>query len=247
MQAAAQALLPIGQVMELASLVPVYYNRGRVHEQQKRYEKALEAYEQALRLLDAEQEVQGYEIILHDIADVYYAQGQLEPALEYYQRAAEAKERGDDPSDLVTTLQALAEVQMELRQTTEALRVYEKCLALLRGLPAPGEPGQLAAVYDGLGRAHEQEEQQGNGQPGDDPQQGGLAAARGAEDAGELAGGHGEIEPRQGDGISAIAVIGLAPDRYLERAHPRHRIRRRSSGRMTQASAARTTAMKLAL
>ena len=132
---------------------------GRVYERQRRYEEALEAYQQALQLLDAEQEPQLYGVVLHDMADVYEAQGQLEQALEYYQRAAQAKERIGDPSDLVTTLQALAEVQVELGQESEALQVYEKCLAVLLGLPAPGEPGQLAAVYYGLGQAHEQGEQ----------------------------------------------------------------------------------------
>ena len=79
---------------------------------------------------------------------MYEAQGQLEPALEYYQRAAEAKERGNDPSDLVTTLQALAEVQVELQQITEALQVYEKCLVWSFALRLPDRKGVQEIFVD---------------------------------------------------------------------------------------------------
>src|SRR5207244_3512620 len=125
---------------ETNQLAAVYDWLGRAYEQEEQYEAALEAYQQALQLLDAEQEPQVYGIVLDDIGDVYRAQGQLKQALNYYQRAAEAKERGDDSSGLAATLQTMAEVQLELGQEQEALQLYQKCLALLQGLVALDEP-----------------------------------------------------------------------------------------------------------
>jgi tetratricopeptide (TPR) repeat protein len=155
-QATAQALLPMDQVMEPTEQqrAIIHHQLGRLYEEEERYEEALEAYEQALQLLDVEQEPQFYGVVLHDIADVYRVQGELEQALEYYQRAAKAKERGENVRDLVTTLRMLADVQLELGQETEALQVLEKCLTLLRELPAPGEPKRLAGVLVLLGQIY---------------------------------------------------------------------------------------------
>jgi hypothetical protein len=71
-------------------------------------------------------------------------------------------------SDLVTTLQALVDVQLALGQEAEALPVLEKSVRLLRRLPAPGEPKQLAEVLVLLGQiylAQEQAERQKREEP----------------------------------------------------------------------------------
>src|SRR5207302_1886668 len=62
------------------------------------------------------------------------------------------------PGDLVTSLRAQAGVQLELGQEQEALHIYERCVQLLQELPALGAPEQLAAIYHGQGRLHEQQE-----------------------------------------------------------------------------------------
>src|SRR5207249_3228531 len=76
-----------------------------------------------------------------------------------YQQAGKAKEQGNDPSSLVTTLQALANVLEELGRDAEALQVYEQCVQLLQELPAPGQPRQLAAVHHRRGRLYGRMEQ----------------------------------------------------------------------------------------
>src|SRR5205807_2665709 len=138
-------------------LAAIYHGQGRLHEQQEHYAQALEAYQQALQVLDAEREPQGYAVVLHNIGNVYRAQQDLEQALSYYQQAAAFKERGGKPGDLVTSLRAQAAVQLELGQEQEALHIYERCVQLLQELPAPGAPEQLAAIYHRQGRLHEQQ------------------------------------------------------------------------------------------
>src|SRR5205823_3928614 len=108
-------------------LASVYDSLGRFYKQRTEYAQALAAYQQALSLLDGEQEPQFYGVVLHDLGDVYQEQEAWEPALNAYQQAAKYKERGQNLSGLVTTLRAQAEVLVALEREAEALEVYERC------------------------------------------------------------------------------------------------------------------------
>src|SRR5947199_477630 len=105
-----QFLLLVMQQAPSSRLFPYTTLFRSLYERRKEYAQALEHYQRALELLDGEQEPGFYGVVLHDIEDVNRDQSARVTEAESYRRAAESKEHAGKVGDLVTTLQAQAEV-----------------------------------------------------------------------------------------------------------------------------------------
>ncbi|MGZ6349176.1 MAG: tetratricopeptide repeat protein [Ktedonobacterales bacterium] len=106
---------------DIKQLPRAYDQLGRAYERRRDYQGALDAYQQALQRLVAEQDMPYYGVVLHDIGDAYRGLGQLQEARNYYQQAELAKAKASNVRDRVTTLLALASLQQTIAEPLETV------------------------------------------------------------------------------------------------------------------------------
>ena len=126
---------------------PVYKNQiGTVHEDQGEYDKAVECYKDALRLLE-ELNISGYEdeaIFCRNLANVYVKQRKFREAIEPADKAynIRIKRLGDHP-DTVRSIFQQGVIQANLRKFDKALELFLKGWEMEKSL----EPGNHSKVW----------------------------------------------------------------------------------------------------
>ncbi|MFJ2773578.1 tetratricopeptide repeat protein [Streptomyces sp. NPDC087300] len=118
-----------------------------------RFEQALACFHEARDLTDPEESPGVYGVILHDIADTYRDARDLKEAVEHFRQAVAYKQRADNPSDLATTMTALANTLVSIGEHTEARDVLERLLA---EAPKIGDAERQAAVLHNVGLTYEE-------------------------------------------------------------------------------------------
>ncbi|MGW2230007.1 tetratricopeptide repeat protein [Streptomyces formicae] len=118
-----------------------------------RFEQALACFHEARDLTHPEESPGVYGVILHDIADTYRDARDLKEAVEYFRQAVSYKLRADNPSDLATTMTALANTLVSMGEPTEARDVLEQLLA---EVPKIEEGERRAAVLHNIGLTYEE-------------------------------------------------------------------------------------------
>ncbi|MGV9880508.1 tetratricopeptide repeat protein [Streptomyces sp. NPDC003006] len=118
-----------------------------------RFEQALDCFREARDLADPEASPGVYGVILHDIADTYRDAHDLKEAVEHFRQAVSYKERADNPSDLATTMTALANTLASMGEPTEARDVLER---LAEEVPKIADTERRAAVLHNMGLTYEE-------------------------------------------------------------------------------------------
>ncbi|MGH3963071.1 MAG: tetratricopeptide repeat protein [Pseudonocardiaceae bacterium] len=98
---------------------------GTLHEP-THSDRALVAFQEALKLIDPEQRPGFYGVVLHDIADVHKAEGRLDEAVASYEEAVKYKSRANNPSDLAWTRLALGDCLIKRGRLAEARSVLDE-------------------------------------------------------------------------------------------------------------------------
>jgi tetratricopeptide (TPR) repeat protein len=126
--------------------------------------QALVAFQEALELVDREQDPGLYGMVLHEIGDVHTAAGDLQAAAASYRDAAKYKRLVGDPGDLAPTLVALGTCLIHADEPTEARSTLDQAKELLSKEGSKIERRLRAIRLQELGRAYE--ELGGRKQPG---------------------------------------------------------------------------------
>lgn len=119
---------------------------------------ALSAFEEALALVDKDEQPAFYGIVLHDIAQTYEVADRFDIAVELYRESVSFKRRAENLADISTTLVALAQCLMSSARLDEAFTTLGEANEAL-GLAAPGlQTGDLmfrmheiAFLYERMG------------------------------------------------------------------------------------------------
>ncbi|WP_405906940.1 tetratricopeptide repeat protein [Streptomyces sp. NBC_00828] len=121
------------------------------------FEQALEAYREALGLIDRDLEPGSYGMVLHEIADVHSAAGQAQEAGAKYQEAIKYRRLGDDPRGLARSLVALGDSLVESSRPDEARPTLDQAAELLAQLLEDDavESVGLAVHFHSLGQSYE--------------------------------------------------------------------------------------------
>ena len=126
---------------------PVYKNQiGTVHEDQGEYDKAVECYKDALRLLE-ELNISGYEdeaVFYRNLANVYVKQGKFREARKPAHKACNIriKRLGGHPNTVRSIFQE-GVIQVNLREFDKALELFLKGWEMEKSL----EPGNHSEVW----------------------------------------------------------------------------------------------------
>jgi tetratricopeptide (TPR) repeat protein len=152
--------------MELASTEGSHKMPGRRGGAQEPswFDQALAAFQEALELVDREEDPGLYGMVLHEIADVHTAAGDLQAAATSYRDAAKYKRLVGDPGDLAPTLVALGTCLIHADELTEAQSTLDHAKELLSKEGSKIERRLRAIRLQELGRAYE--ELGGRKQPG---------------------------------------------------------------------------------
>ncbi|MEP0871075.1 DUF2225 domain-containing protein [Trichocoleus desertorum AS-A10] len=139
-----------GEAQSLNHIANVYhYSLGQ-------YPKALEFYQQALKLRQQIGDREGEWATLDDMGMAYGEQGQYTKALEFYQKALGIIRQLGDRNSEKLRLNEIASVYFRLGQYPQALEAYQQVLKLQReGRDREGEGttlGNVGVVYVNLGQ-----------------------------------------------------------------------------------------------
>jgi len=119
------------------------------------FDQALTAFQEALGLVDGENEPGFYGVVLHDIADAYKAKGEDQEALARYRESVKYKRLADNPADLATTLRALGDALIDCDELTEARITLDQIKELLAKEIDNMERARRAVRFHSLGRGYE--------------------------------------------------------------------------------------------
>ncbi|MFE0175315.1 tetratricopeptide repeat protein [Streptomyces sp. NPDC059002] len=117
------------------------------------FEQALACFHEARDLTNPEDSPGVYGVILHDIADTYRDARDLKEAVEHFRQAVSYKRRADNPSDLATTMTALANTLVSMGEPVEARDVLERLVALASSITDVERRG---AVLHNVGLTYEE-------------------------------------------------------------------------------------------
>jgi tetratricopeptide (TPR) repeat protein len=123
--------------------------------------QAQSAFQEALALIDRDQEPGSYGVVLHDIAVVHKAKGDLQKATASYREAVQYKLRADNPSDLATTLLDYGDLLIDCAELTEARTVLDQTKEMLAKEAEAIKPEQRAVHFRNLGLAYERLAEEG--------------------------------------------------------------------------------------
>ncbi|MEV5979807.1 hypothetical protein [Streptomyces sp. NPDC052114] len=118
-----------------------------------RFEQALACFHEARDLTDPEESPGVYGVILHDIADTYRDAHDLKEAAEHFRQSVSYKKRAGNPSDLATTMTALANTLVTMRETGEAREVLGELAA---EVPDIEDVERRAAVLHNMALTYEE-------------------------------------------------------------------------------------------
>nr|WP_290221107.1 CHAT domain-containing tetratricopeptide repeat protein [Trichocoleus desertorum] len=139
-----------GEAQSLNHIANVY------HYSLRQYPKALEFYQQALKLRQQIGDREGEWATLADMGVAYGEQGQYTKALEFYQKALGIIQQLGDRNSEKLRLNEIASVYFRLGQYPQALEAYQQVLKLQReGSDREGEGttlGNVGVVYVNLGQ-----------------------------------------------------------------------------------------------
>ena len=139
----------LGEASLLDSLGNVYYSLGEV-------QKALESYNQALSLFQAEKQPSREAITRNNIGDVYFKLGKIQEALDFYNQALEIQRTQKDTTAQVHTLQHIALLHTESGESQQALAAYKQALEIQqKRKDLPGQAiilSRIGLLYFSLGQ-----------------------------------------------------------------------------------------------
>ena len=124
------------------------------HEGKNELQQALACFQEALGLVDGDQDPGFYGIIWHDIGDTYRARGDREQAAAAYQEAVTYKRKRLPRSadGLAVTMETFCDFLIDGDELTEARTILDQ---LGEVLPQIADPEELAAHVHSVGRAYE--------------------------------------------------------------------------------------------
>jgi tetratricopeptide (TPR) repeat protein len=135
---------------------------GLIYNAQGRYEKAIEKFEEALRIDEESRrhEHPDYATHLSNLANVYREQGRYDEAIEKYEKAMRIDEKtiGREHPNYAQSLNNLANVYLQQGRYDEAMEKYEEAMRIAEktiGREHPdyaGHLNNLALVYGDQGR-----------------------------------------------------------------------------------------------
>lgn len=94
-------------------------------------DEALSAFEEALRLIDEDEQPASYGVVLHDIAQTYEIATEFEIAIDHYRESAMFKRQAGDQADTSVTLVALANCLIESGLLDEASSTLDEAVGFL--------------------------------------------------------------------------------------------------------------------
>ncbi|MFC7761094.1 tetratricopeptide repeat protein [Catellatospora bangladeshensis] len=120
-------------------------------------DEALSAFEEALALINGQQEPGFYGVILHDIGDVHKARGDADQAVVNYRQAVQYKQLDGarDPGDLVTTMLSLADSLIDGMKLPQARSALDDARDLLATHAPEMEQDRRAVRVHRLGQTYE--------------------------------------------------------------------------------------------
>lgn len=118
----------IGDTLRIAT---AYVNIGTVYSNDKKtYPQALEAYQKAMDLFIAINDVDGHSISAINIAELYLKQAKPQDALNYLQESAEILDQ--ESSDLPTTLNLMGTAYKDLNNLNESQKILNKAIEVAK-------------------------------------------------------------------------------------------------------------------
>jgi CHAT domain-containing protein/predicted negative regulator of RcsB-dependent stress response len=144
----ALASTSLGEAILLDALGKVYFDLREI-------QKALEYYNQALSLFQAEKQRSLEATTLSSIGNVYFQSGETQKALDSYNQALEIQYTEKDTAAQANTLQAMGLIYSNLGQSQQALAKYEEALEIQQerqDLPGQADTfSRIGLLYYSLG------------------------------------------------------------------------------------------------
>ena len=134
----------------------VYHQIGRVYQEQRQWQQALDAYQRALELQEQHGQQHQLGSTHHQIGMVYQEQRQWQQALDAYQRALELKEQHGQQHEAGDTHHQIGIVYQQQQQWQQALEAYQRALELKE---QHGQQHQLGSTYHQIGRVYQEQRQ----------------------------------------------------------------------------------------
>lgn len=114
-------------------------------------DQAMDAFQEALGLVDSKTSPAFYGVVLHDIADAYVKKGDIQQALAKYQESVEYKRLGDSPEDLATTLLVFGDLLIDSGDLAKARSILDEAKPILAKEARAVRLHRLGSVYETLG------------------------------------------------------------------------------------------------
>ncbi len=124
-----------------------YNNLGVIYQARGDYPKALEFFQNSLRMYEENEEKRGVAMANNNIGAIYDAQGDYESALYYYQKALEIRQEIGDKSGISTGYNNIGRI-FEAREDYEsALSFYKKSLDIKNEI---GDKNDLSLLFNNI-------------------------------------------------------------------------------------------------
>jgi tetratricopeptide (TPR) repeat protein len=152
--------------------------RGRLADQDGRWEQAVQHFDQAATHFEAAQLPDKQANALHAMASILEEHGQLDQAKQTYQQVVALDEQTGNPKAKLRSLNDLGGVHLRQGNPSEAVATFEKAASLMSANPAVPSPVQ-SDILSNLGAAYRQNQQY---EPAIQAYQQSLQAAKTAKD-----------------------------------------------------------------
>ncbi len=136
------------------SISSSYINIGLVNYSQKKLSKALEFYQESLKITEAIGDMQGMSQAYNNIGMIYDDQKKFVNSIECYQKSLKMLENIGDKGGMIVVLSNIATLKNKLTKYTEAIYYAEISLTISKEIGSPDDEriawDQLSVSYKGL-------------------------------------------------------------------------------------------------
>lgn len=126
-------------------------NLGIIFMYQSKYEKAIEHYNECLRLSEEIGEKQKIAAAFNNLGVLYYRQGNLKLAIDYYLKGLKKLEEVDNKDGVAGALNNIGNIYKEIGDLDEARSYYQKSLAISEKI---GNKNWAGVSYNSLGEIY---------------------------------------------------------------------------------------------
>jgi tetratricopeptide (TPR) repeat protein len=124
------------------------HHLGIIHQDQGRYEDAVNMYQESLKIEEELGDKSGIAITRHQLGTIHYAQGRYEDAAKLYQESLKIEEELGDKSGIASTRHQLGMIHYAQGRYEEAAKLYQESLKIKEEL---GNKSGIALTEWGLG------------------------------------------------------------------------------------------------